>query len=317
MNSQTIEKHHEILHLCEGIFDTGKYFPRTTDEAHLLRTLGFELQQGCLVLPTGIEYLDQAFIEQGLRTGDVPYHEQVLVNNCVGSTNKELLGLAIQHDISNTVMLAELQIAGCGRFGRAWQSPVGRNLALSMGARITRTLANPGTVSLVVGVAVAKVLEELGVKAVSLKWPNDILVEGQKVGGILVDVGHVSNPLELVIGIGLNVGGGSIIQKTIGQSVADLLDYSTYPIRSTLAVNNIRNVYESLQRFETDGFQSFHDNWTELDALKDQPVTVSTLQKSTNGIARGIRDTGELCVELENGKIHYVIAGEVSLQQPI
>lgn len=315
MHTQTNVKQSKVRQICENIFETKKYFPRTSDEASLLQTLGFELERGSLVLPKDIEYLDRTYIEKELRRGGEFSKHKVLVENCVGSTNQELLHLAKHSDISNTVMFTELQIDGRGRFGRAWQSPLGRNLALSLGVRITRTPANPGMVSLIIGVTIANVLEELEIGSVSLKWPNDILFDGKKVGGILIDVGHVLNPVELVVGIGLNVGGGTLVRELVGQSVADLADYCSVPLRNKLAVSTVRNIRKTIQTFETDGFQSFHDRWSELDVLRGKPVKVSTQQDCIHGIARGIKDTGELCIELKNGKSHYVIAGEVSLRE--
>ena len=315
MHTQTFERQSEILQICENIFDSGQYFPRTAEEASLLEKLGFELQRGSLVIPKSVEYLDRALIETGLREERKFCPYKLLVKNCVGSTNGELLSLAEHSDISNTVVFAELQIDGRGRFGRVWQSPLGRNLAMSLGVRITRTPSNLGMVSLVVGVAIANVLERLGIGSMSLKWPNDILLEGRKVGGILIDVAHVSNPLELVVGIGLNVGGGTLVREMIGQPVADIMEYCSRPLRNKLAVSAVHSVYQSIQIFETNGFQSFHDRWDELDALRGKPVIVSTQRDCTRGIARGIKDSGELCVETETGEIHHVIAGEISLRE--
>lgn len=315
MLTQTLEKHSKVRQICDHIFEKGKYFPSDADETSLLQTLGFELQRGSLVIPNDIEYLDQAYIEKELRRGGESSQYKVLVKYCVGSTNQELLNLAERSDISNTVMFTELQIDGRGRFGRTWQSPLGRNLALSLGVRITRTPTNPGMLSLVVGVAVASVLQEFGIRSVSLKWPNDILVSGKKVGGILIDVGRILNPIELVVGIGLNVGGGTLVREMIGQPVADLADHCSSPLRNKIAVSTVQHVCKTIQTFEKVGFQSIYDRWNELDALRGKPVKVSTLQDSIHGIARGIKDTGELCIELQNGKIHYVVAGKVSLRE--
>lgn len=315
MHTQTIVKQSRVRQICENIFETRKYFPRTSDEASLLQNLGFELEHGSLVFPKDIEYLDRTYIEKELRRGGEFSEHKVLVEHCVGSTNQELLNLAEHSDISNTVVFTELQIDGRGRFGRAWQSPLGRNLALSLGVRITRTPANPGLVSLIIGVSVANMLESIGIGSLSLKWPNDILLAGKKVGGILIDVGRGLNPLELVVGVGLNVGGGTLVRELVGQPVADLAEYCSAPLRNKLAVSTVRNICKTIQTFETDGFQTFHDRWNELDALRGKHVKVSTQQDCIHGIARGIKDTGELGIELQNGKIHYVIAGEVSLRE--
>lgn len=306
----------KYLQICERIFVTGEYFPHSETEVERLQSLGFELQQGKLVLPAGIDYLDQAYIEQELHgfcaTSQLKHIELM---HCVESTNQELLNLAHHRDISGVIVLTELQIAGRGRFGRNWHSPVGRNLAVSLGAKVSRTPCNPGAISLVVGVAVANAIQEIGVDSVALKWPNDILLDGRKAGGILVDLLHPTSPFEFVIGIGLNVGGVSSYQEVIDYPVADLLDYCAFPIRNKLLVLVVRNIYESLRSFEHDGFQSFYEKWGALDALRGKIVTVNSQQDQIQGIARDVRHTGELCIELPDGTIHHVIAGEVSLKE--
>lgn len=314
MSIQSLADHTELLQICECIFETGEYLPSTVAEAERLLSFGFEQRGSALVLPAGIEYLDQECIEQTVRNiGVMSSLPRIQLKNCVESTNLELLKATGDDGVSGKVVLAEMQVAGRGRFGRNWYSPVGRNLAISLGARLARTPDDLGAVSLVVGVAVASAIREHGIDVVALKWPNDILLDNRKVGGILVDVVRATTPIDIVVGIGLNVGGGSSTEQIIDRPVADLLDYCALPIRNKLAGSIIRNVYDSIYTFENSGFVAFHNNWYALDALRDQSIGVSTSNKEIRGIARGVRDTGELCIELKDGKLHYVNAGEVSL----
>lgn len=314
MSRQSLEQKANLLRICECIFETGAYTSRTVAEAEWLLSLGFEQSGGALVLPTGIEYLDREIIEQSLRDVDVMWNlPDIQFKNCVESTNQELLKATGGDGVPGKVVLAEMQVAGRGRFGRDWHSPVCRNLAISLGARLARTPDDLGAISLVVGVAVARAIHELGIEVVALKWPNDILLDNRKVGGILVDVLHATQPIDIVVGIGLNVGGGSSTAQIIDRPVADLLDYCVLPIRNKLAGSIIRNVYDSIYTFENSGFVGFHKNWHALDTLRDQSVCVSTSNREIRGIARGVRDTGELRIETIDGKIIYVNAGEVSL----
>lgn len=314
MCHQFLEESTRIAQICEQIFATGEYVPRTSAEAESVRSLGFELRGSALVLPAGIEHLDESYIEQELRKYSRFAHlNSVQVKNCVGSTNHELLTLARSSDLTGTVLLAELQTSGRGRFGRHWYSPVGRNLAVSIGARVSKDPDDLGAISLVIGVAVASAIQELGIDDVTLKWPNDILLDKRKAGGILVDLVHATSPIEIVVGIGLNIGGGSSIGEIVDYPVADLLDYCSPPIRNRLAVSVVRNVYDAIFRFESLGFQAFREKWNVLDALRGTSVTVSTPRNRIQGIAREVRHTGELCIELEDGTIHHVIAGDVSL----
>lgn len=314
MSKQAPEQKANLVGICESIFDTGAYVSSSVAEVEKLLTFGFERRGRTLVLPTGIEYLNQEIIEQSLcDVGVMSNLPRLWIKNCVESTNQELLKATRDEGISGRVVLAEMQIAGRGRFGRDWHSPVGRNLAISIGARLSRAPDDLGAISLVVGVAVASAIRKLGIDVVALKWPNDILLDNRKVGGILVDVVQATTPIDIVVGIGLNVGGGSSTEKIVDRPVADLLNYCVLPIRNRLAGSIIRNVYDSMYKFESSGFMAFQKNWHTLDALRDQSVSVSTSNKEIRGIARGVRDTGELCIELNDGKIHYVNAGEVSL----
>ena len=303
-----------LQQICDHIFSTGKYLPKTVDELKTLQLFGFERKGSAMVLPTSIEYLDLDFIENSLlKETETLKLKQVRLENCVGSTNQELLNLAATSNIFGTVFLAELQTSGRGRFGRNWYSPVGQNLAVSLGARVSRDASDLGAISLVVGVAVANAIQDLGIEEVALKWPNDILLDNRKVGGILVDLLRPTSPFAVVVGIGLNIGGGSAVQDLVDSPVADLLEFSSPPIRNRLVVSIVRNVYKSILGFEHDGFESFHERWRTLDALRGKAVTVSTPNERVHGIARGVRRTGELCIEQTDGRIHAVIAGEVSL----
>lgn len=304
----------DLSQFCERIFSTGEYRPRTVAESEILQSIGFELKGSALVLPTGMEHLNQDRITRGLEEqGEMSNLQRVDVELCVGSTNQVLLQEAHTSDISGVVVLAETQTSGRGRFGRNWVSPVGRNLAISLGATISRSPSGIGAISLVAGVAVSNAIQELGIETVKLKWPNDILIDDRKVGGVLVDLVRATAPFRFVVGVGLNVGGGSVVGEVINYPVADLMEYCAEPIRNQLAVSIIHNVYDSIRRFERDGFQSFHGRWSELDALRNNVVAISTSYDSIQGIARGVSHTGELCVELKSGRIQHVNTGEVSI----
>ena len=314
MSTQSQLEQTDLSQFCKCIFSTGEYLPRTVAESKLLQAIGFELKGSTLVLPSDLERLNLDCIVRGLEEcSEMSNLQRVRVELCVGSTNQVLLHEAHANDISGFVVLAETQTSGRGRYGRNWVSPVGRNLAISLGATISQSPYDIGAISLVAGVAVSNAIQEVGIDAVKLKWPNDILLDGRKVGGVLVDLVRATAPFKFVVGIGLNVGGGSLVRETVDYPVADLMECCSGPIRNRLAVLIIHNVYDSIRRFELDGFQSFHQRWSELDVLRNNVVTISTSYDSIQGIARGVSHTGELCVELESGRIHHVNAGEVSI----
>ena len=121
------------------------------------------------------------------------------------STNSELLRRQTPIG-STTVLLAEQQTGGRGRRGRAWTSPVAANLYLSIARHFSGGLARLGGLSLVAGVAVAEALRAQGFGDIGLKWPNDLVVGGRKLGGLLVEGGgEHGGPVRAVIGVGINV----------------------------------------------------------------------------------------------------------------
>lgn len=158
--------------------------------------------------------LDAAALRSALvEAPGAPYSTLDVVDE-IGSTNAELLGRAADGAADRSVLLAELQTSGRGRLGRSWTAPVGTQVAVSV-------LLRPGAVSptlygwlpLVTGLAVRDALSSAGGVDATLKWPNDVLVGGRKVAGILVEMtmvrggGDFAVPLPaLVVGVGINVG---------------------------------------------------------------------------------------------------------------
>src|SRR5690606_6599169 len=153
-----------------------------------------------------VELLDAARISDELgaagrrRLGDLAVHWQI------DSTSSELLRRAATDPRDGLACLAEVQSAGRGRRGRAWRTPLGGGLALSLLKRFDDGMGALGGLSLVAGVAAVRALADCGIAGVGLKWPNDLYAQGRKLGGILVELGgDATGPCHAVIGIGLNL----------------------------------------------------------------------------------------------------------------
>jgi len=210
--------------------------------------------------------------------------------------------------------LAERQTGGRGRRGRAWVSPYGRNLYLSMGWGFEGGVAALEGLSLAVGVAVCRTLGGgAAPEGVALKWPNDILLNGRKLAGVLVEMqGDPSGACQVVVGIGVNYGMGPLQGEEIDQPWADgreLVDMS----RSQLAGALIRELAAMLQLFAEQGFASFREEWSSYDATRDKPVRLTAANRTIDGIARGIDAHGALLVETVQG-VESFYGGEVSLR---
>lgn len=219
--------------------------------------------------------------------------------------------------------IAEFQTGGRGRRGRRWLSPPGQGLCLSISWCFESAPRDLPALSLVVGVAVVRGLAELGVAGVRLKWPNDLMAGGGKVGGILVEVsGESGGPLRVVIGIGLNVrpvpGIAAALRQEGGDAVAVALDELLPGMlldRNTLVAALLNALHASLGTFIDVGWRDFLPAWRQCDCLAGRPIVVTRGSQILQGIARGIADDGALLVEVE-GRLLSVVAGDVTLRLP-
>ena len=210
------------------------------------------------------------------------------------------------------VLLAERQSAGRGRRGRAWVSPLAANLYFSVSRRFHTPLARMGGLSLAVGVALAEAVAALGVSGAGVKWPNDLVIDGRKLGGLLVESrGEAAGGFRVVIGLGLNVH----MRAAEGIDVAwtALAEHLPQrPSRTQLAAAIGRVIVETCRSLEMQGFQPFLPRFAKLDVLAGRPVRVSG-NPTLEGTACGINQDGALLVD-SGGKRHAVHAGDVSVR---
>jgi BirA family biotin operon repressor/biotin-[acetyl-CoA-carboxylase] ligase len=181
-----------------------------------------------------------------------------------------------------------------------------------LGRRMQMPLSEVAPLSLVVGVAVADALERVGVSGVKLKWPNDVLLDGAKAGGILVEVANVSEPF-VVIGVGINMGAGAAIAEQLGVDVGDVLNVSRSARRNDVVAALIDSIVDFSAAFERSGFEPMQEAWERLHAHQNQPVQVQSADQVVHGIARGVTQSGELKLETTTG-IRLFNSGEVSLR---
>ena len=233
------------------------------------------------------------------------------------STNQRLLEADAAHDPQ--ALFAELQTAGRGRRGREWRSPFGANLYLSLGWSFPAWPPQLSALSLAVGVACARALRHTGLHQVMLKWPNDLRVGDDKLGGILIEQrGEAGGACRVDIGIGINVSMSAEQAGALGQpwtSLQAALASSEHklPERNALAASLLAELVNALIEFESAGFASFVADWSTLDATANQPVRIEGGGEPLQGIARGVDAQGALIVEAQ-GRRHHIHAGEVSLR---
>ena len=242
---------------------------------------------------------------------------RVLVFDELASTNQYLMQLPAS--TATIACLAERQTAGRGRRGRSWISPYATSLACSLRKQCNVDAGRLAGLSLVVGVVVATVLEAAGVADVQLKWPNDLLHQGRKIGGILIEIsGDLAGPCALVIGIGLNINPSQLTQaaemQQIEQPWVDMYSVSSQAnlSRNRLTAELLSGLLDILPVFEADGFAAFIPAYQQRDALYNRPVRVKSGNASQTGIAVGVNAQGELRLRV-GADVRNINAGEVSV----
>lgn len=236
----------------------------------------------------------------------------------LGSTNAELIAGAPPPAGSAGVLLAEHQSAGRGRRGRAWLAPLGGAICLSIGWSFRQLPPGIGALGLAIGVCARRALADCGVTAVALKWPNDLVAEDAKLGGILIELrAEAGGPAFAAVGIGLNVALGSRLRAAVaetGTRATDLLSLGLADAdRNLVAARVIERCVAGLQEFEIAGLQPFAAEWRAADALCGRPVTAQSGGESFVGLARGIDASGALLLETREG-LHKLVAGEVTVR---
>ena len=269
-------------------------------------------------LPEPVELLEERAIRAAIAGDRLDRLRSLSLPFEVDSTNTRLLALGPPPLGCADVVLSELQHAGRGRRGRPWVAPFGGSIALSLNWSFTdASRANP-SLSLCVGVAIARALQRSGAAAIGLKWPNDIWFDDRKVGGILIELrAEAGGPAHVVIGIGLNVRLSPGMRAQIeasGVKAAAVADACRAPpSRNFIAGAIIDALLSMLADFERDGFSGFREAWTALDALRDRPAQVLMGEAVICGTARGVDAHGALRLE-RDGRVQEFVSGEVSLR---
>ncbi len=268
--------------------------------------LGYRLAQP-------IERLDAARICKLLASSTRERLPRIDVAALTDSTNLQLLQASGADDPQ--VLLAEHQTAGRGRRGREWVSPFGANLYLSLAWSFPHWPAQITVLPIAIGIACARALTAQGVGDVALKWPNDLVVRGQKLGGILIEQrGEAGGACRAVIGVGINVAmrrGRAIRIDQPWTSVA--AELGRMPSRNALAAEVIGQLVVALDQFSGSGFKAFAAEWDRLDLTRGKTVRVESGKDSCEGIARGLDASGALKIETREG-VRHALAGDVSLR---
>jgi BirA family biotin operon repressor/biotin-[acetyl-CoA-carboxylase] ligase len=235
----------------------------------------------------------------------------------IGSTNDEARRLAQAGAPEGTLVAADTQTAGKGRAGRRWLTPPGTGLAFSLVLRPALAPAHAVRLTMLAGVAAAEAVESVSMRPVALKWPNDVLVEGAKAGGILVESGLMGDRLNYaVVGIGLNVSAAP---------PPEVVDFPATALQTAGAprVNRWHLLRAILTRMEahyplltSSNAEAMAELWAARLAWLGESVAVRGLEGDVVGRAEGVAADGALIIRLPSGEARRVLAGDVRLRKP-
>lgn len=222
--------------------------------------------------------------------------------------------------LQNRVCIAECQTKGKGRRGREWISPFGQNIYLSMLWNFPKDFSELSGLSLVIAIAAIKTIEKFCVdqnniklKPLGIKWPNDIIFNDRKLGGILIELsGETCNISHAVIGIGLNAVMPEQEGKKISQPWSHLHTLlGQRPNRNHILGLLITEMITAITLFQDEGLKPFILDWKKYDLCYDSPISLHTPQGIVQGKSLGINEKGNLLVETHNEGVRAFSTGEI------
>ncbi|MGB4248694.1 MAG: bifunctional biotin--[acetyl-CoA-carboxylase] ligase/biotin operon repressor BirA [Pseudohongiellaceae bacterium] len=311
-----------LAQLSDGLFHSGERLgmdlglsrAAVWKQVEKLKAMGVEVHSVTgkgYRLPSALELLCLEEIMRSLGSDSAQWQQNLCVLFSVDSTNTEVVRRMLC-GADRYVVVADHQSLGRGRRGRAWISPLGANIYMSIGWSFQSGIAALEGLSLVVGVLVTRALSRCGFHGATLKWPNDVLLGGRKLAGILLEVsGDVGGPCRVVIGIGMNVRMPVAAAQEIDQPYTDLAaNFGPRIDRNMIAAAMIRELTQGLEEFERSGFSTFHSQWEELDTYKGEMVELRAATSVTRGVVRGVDHSGGLILDTEEG-VKIMAGGEL------
>lgn len=271
---------------------------------HKVRGRGYRLESPLLLLDEGV-----------LAESSVCRHWPVSIMQSVDSTNSEAMRRLDARQAPPFIVLAESQTAGRGRRGRSWVSPFAENLYYSLVLRVDGGMRQLEGVSLVVGLALLRALQGVGVSAVGLKWPNDLLVQGRKIAGILLEVsGDPADVCHVVIGIGVNVNMLVDSREAIDQPWTSVrAELGRLVDRNELVCGLNLQLSRYLDLHQAQGFSALLGEWQENHLWQGRTVALTSGAQSVEGVVLGIDSSGAIRLRVA-GVEQCFSGGELSLR---
>ena len=243
-------------------------------------------------------------------------NKKIIYYKQLDSTNTEIARLAMQGAEHGTVVVAELQTAGRGRKGRSWESPAGENIYMSILLRPDCVPNKAPMLTLVMAYSVAQVIQELGFSEVQIKWPNDLVLSGKKVCGILTEMQLMGSEIDyVVVGVGINVNTRNFSAGLGDKATSLFLESGSKFERETIVENIVDNFEHAYRQFCNAQDLSFlQETYNSMLVNAGKEVRVLEPGNEYTAYAQGINSKGELMVRMLNGEEKAIYAGEVSVR---
>ncbi|MGQ7815961.1 bifunctional biotin--[acetyl-CoA-carboxylase] ligase/biotin operon repressor BirA [Metapseudomonas furukawaii] len=253
-----------------------------------------------------------SLLESPLLNQDSPWPHRV--HETLDSTNAEVMRLLSEGAIPPFAVVSERQTAGRGRRGRQWISPFAQNLYYSLAMRVDGGARQLDGLSLVVGLAVLKVLRSFGLIEVGLKWPNDLLSSGRKIAGILLElVGDPADLCHVIIGIGINVNMQNALEEIDQPWTSMQLESGLLVDRNDLAITLAKCLREYLERHDREGFGALKSEWEAAHLWQGCAVSLVAGAQHVDGIVLGVDAAGAIRLSVA-GTERVFSGGELSLR---
>ena len=241
---------------------------------------------------------------------------EILYFDSIDSTNTKAQELAEKGYPSGTLVVADKQIAGKGRRGRNWESPSGCGIFMTLMLKPDINPNNASMLTLVSALAVAKALADITGKDAKIKWPNDIIINGKKLVGILTEMStQIDYINHVTIGVGINVNLTEFPEEIRETATSLRLECGHVVKRAPLIAAVMKRFEQNYTVFLEHGdLSGLKERYSELLVNKDREVRILGAKEQYNAYALGINQTGELIVRKEDGTEEAVYAGEVSVR---
>jgi BirA family biotin operon repressor/biotin-[acetyl-CoA-carboxylase] ligase len=243
-------------------------------------------------------------------------NKKIIYYKQIDSTNTEIARLAARGEAHGTVVVADAQTAGKGRSGRQWESPAGENIYMSILLRPDCVPDRAPMLTLVMAYSVAEVLKQQGFLDVQIKWPNDLVLSGKKICGILTEMQLTEAVIDyVVVGVGINVN-TSKFPEELQETATSLYLESERKLEREKIVESVVDCFDKAYRqfIEVQDLSFLKEAYNNMLVNADREVRVLEPGNEYTAYARGINSEGELLVRMSDGEEKHVYAGEVSVR---